>query len=220
MFYELIVTLMDVLVETYGEAAVFTGDPELQLDYNFSIGRIAPVRGHLDARKLLSGVLQQGCGDVPPLAYDKCPWTQRMQLPHYHRLNQIVKGHYYNTWDLFNDLNDPTGTKMDTNWSAIHDFLPNPKAADYKKHPDIYNKLMQFNACYTNMLEGLSRVFNGAPKDFGPQLQLMFGLSTLVKELVEMPAPGHPGKTVGPSWEWVNVTESQIPCPISMNILV
>jgi len=217
LFYNEMVTLMDVLVAMYGEAAVFSGDPALQLNASSSRGMVQAVHGHKDARAMLIGVLEQGAGPIPPRAYDESPFNHIMELPHFHRFNEIVRGRYYDPIDMVRDpyrLSDhPHGARLDTNWSEVRDFLPNPRAADYRAHPDIYKKMMQFSACYTDMLTGLDRVFNGAPEDFIAFVGSMYNLGALARDLMEIPIPGNPGKTVGPSWEWVNATESQIPCP-------
>merc|ERR1711957_353005 len=81
---------------------------------------------------------------------------------------------------------------LGNNWSAVYNFAPNPRAADYSSHSDIYEKMMTFNSCYTHLLVGLHQVFNGSPGSFWAQVKGMMMLATLSKELMAIPVPGKP----------------------------
>jgi len=110
---------------------------------------------------------------------------------------------------------------MGMNWSAVYNFAPNPRASDYSAHPEIQRKMLEFNSCYTQLLAGLHSVFNGSPASFMGQINLMYTLSSLAKDLMATPAPGNPGMMVGVPWEWVDVNDiSTPPCPMLQTNIV
>merc|ERR1712000_705134 len=116
------------------------------------------------------------------------------------------------------------GDDMGNDFTAVHDFLPNPKAEDYRAFPDIYKKMMQFNACYSDMLSKLQSVMNGSPEDYYASLAGMHTLSGLARDLAQTPSPLDPSKGVGPPWELISAKHhhhhhhhyhSEYQCPTS-----
>merc|ERR1719487_2523118 len=206
---------MDILVQQHGEAAVFVGDPKRQV----AVARqgVKGVYNHSDAKALIEGIVHQGSGghcsggrcSIGDL-WDKDPYNQEKEHPHYYRFDEIAKGRFY----LDKDQPDiPTGAMLDTNFSTVHKFLPNPKALDFVKHPHIHDKMMDFNICYSTMLSDMQNSFNGAPESFAQTFGTMFAISRLARELVTIPVPDNPGFMAHPSWEWVNITDPNLaPC--------
>merc|ERR1712232_1457984 len=157
---------------------------------------------YADAQRVLTGVLTEGEG-VRGSLYETNPFNGREEHSHYHRFNQVAHNRYYQPYDI--DGKDPTGPSMGTDWTAVYNFAPNPKAADYRSQPEIYRQMLEFNSCYTRLLASLHNVFNGSPELFGEQVANMMVLSKLASELMAVPAPGKPGMTVGPPWEWLDI---------------
>jgi rubrerythrin len=215
VWYQKILEVMDMLVSKYGEAVVFSGNAKLQVNFSAGSSRLSPVHSYSDAKNAIEGILHQGEG-YDKKFWDVSPYTQQVEHPHYYRFEEILKGRFYLDSDIMH-LDVPTGPMLDTNWSAVHKFLPNPSAADFKDHADIYNKMMQFNTCYSTLLAGLHKAFNGAPQTLMGQVRTMFMLTSLARDLMVTPAPNHPGHIVGLSWEWVNITDLSVaPCPSLM----
>lgn len=208
-YFEIGVILRE-LVQKYGEKAVFSGDPALQIDASSSRGKVQGVYDYADASAILTNILTEGEG-VKNSIYETSPFTGQQELSHWHRFNEVVHDRHYQPAD---HSMDPTGEAMGNNWSAVYNFAPNPRAADYSSHSDIYEKMMTFNSCYTHLLVGLHQVFNGSPGSFWAQVKGMMMLATLSKELMAIPVPGKPGMMVGAPWEWVDVSNSSTPsCP-------
>jgi len=205
-------TLMDNLVEAYGEAAVLVGRPQLQVNFTSSRGSAHPVYSHADAQRAISGVVHEGEGEVSDVS-DVSPFTDDRELAHFYRFHEILEDRFYAEGDT--PTSGPSGHSMGIDWDKRMDFLPNPKAADYEDHPEIYLKMMQFNACYSDMLARLHAAFNGSPEDYAASLSKMHVLGGLARELVATPSPLDPSKGVGPPWELISL-DSQHKCPFNM----
>lgn len=204
---------LEALVKAYGESNVYVGDPALQVSAGSSRGVAVGVHNHTDAMKFLTGIYTQGEGSKGSL-FETSPYNGRSELPHYYRFNELRKNRYYNVSDNSTHLEDPTGSTLGIDWNAVYKFKANPKANDLIKHADIYRKMLEFNSCYTRVLAGLHDVFNGNPQNFGQQISNMMIIGRLAKNLMAIPSPDHDGMTVGPSWEWINVSSDEAPeCP-------
>jgi hypothetical protein len=212
-FYALASNLLKDLVDKYGEAAVLTGDPALQVNFASDRGRAQPVHSHADAQEVLSGVILQGEGSFASVG-DTSPFSGVQEIAHFYRFNEIVEGRFYAKGDT--PFSPPSGDDMGNDWTAVHDFLPNPKAEDYRAYPDIYKKMMQFNACYSDMLARLHSAMNGSPEEYPGSLAKMHVLGPLARDLIQTPSPLDPSKGVGPPWELINLTASEYQCPVSV----
>lgn len=204
--------LMMKLVKTYGEAAVFVGDPNLQVNFSSSRGSARPVFGLDDADSMIKGVLAEGEGGNKTELFDVSPFTGEEELAHYFRFTEIMKDRRYERHD--SPFGPPSGDRMGTDWTAVHDFSPNPKAEDYRAFPDVYAKMMEFNACYTLLLARLQAALNGAPESYGPSVAKMHAVSVLAKELVQTPSPLDPSKGLGPPWELIDLATSEYQCTV------
>jgi len=194
---------LEALVKAYGEKAVYSGNPGLQVNGSSSRGIVKGCYGHADAMKFLSGIYIQGEGNKGSL-FEMSPYTGKSELPHYYRFNEIKNNRCYRTADNRTHLENPTGASLGIDWNAVYNFRPNPKSADLVNHTDIHKKMLDFNSCYTNLLASLHDVFNGNPQDFQKQVVNMYTIGRLAKELMAIPHPEHPGMTVGPPWEWID----------------
>lgn len=215
VWYQKIEEVMDFLVSTRGEAYVFTGDAQLQVNFTIGSGTLDAVRTYADAKTALGGIVHQGEG-YDSKFWNMSPYTGELEHPHYYRFEEIVKGRFYLPSDeTHKDV--PMGAALDTDWTAVYSFAPDPKAADFKNSSDIYDKIMTFNSCYSTLLGGLQASFNGAPETFMAQVGTMFMLTGLAKELMATAHPDRPGYMVGLSWEWVNLSDPNVhPCPSMM----
>lgn len=193
---------LESLVKAYGEKAVYSGDPALQVNASSSRGIVKGCYGHDDAMKFLGGVYVQGEGNKGSL-FETSPYTGQSELPHYYRFNEIKKNRCYKTADNRTHLENPTGDSLGIDWNSVHNFKPDPKSADLANHTDIHKQMLEFNSCYTNLLAGLHDVFNGSPQNFGKEVGNMMTIGQLAKKLMAIPHPEHPGMTVGPPWEWI-----------------
>jgi hypothetical protein len=207
-FYTLINSLLEDLVKKHGEARVFMGDPALQVNYTTSRGSAQPVYNLADAQEVIDGVIFQGEGGVENI-HDTSPFSGDVEVNHYHRFNEVVEGRFYAEGDT--PQSPPSGDDMDNDFTAVYDFNPNPKAEDYRAFPDIYTKMMRFNACYSEMLSKLQSVMNGSPEDYSASLAEMHTLSGLARDLAKTQSPLDPSKGVGPPWELISA-ESGYQC--------
>jgi len=204
--------LLQELVDDYGEDAVFVGDPRLQVNFTSSRGSANPIYSHADAQQAISGVVHEGEGNISDIS-DMSPFSGDRELSHFYRFHEILEERFYAEGDT--PSSGPSGRAMGIVWEHTNDFLPNPKAADYKLHPEIYAMMMQFNACYSDMLARLHAAFNGSPQDYASSLSKMHMLGQLARDLIATPSPLDPSKGVGPPWELIGLN-SQHKCPFNM----
>jgi len=210
---------LEALVKAYGEKAVYSGNPSLQVTTGSSRGMVKAIQGHADAMKFLAGIYMQGEGAKGSL-FETSPYNGKSELSHYYRFNELQKDRCYEPADNHTNLDHPTGSAMGIDWDAVYKFKPDPKSADFTKYDDIYKQMLQFNSCYTHLLAGLHDVFNGNPENFGQQIQNMMTIGQLAKALMAIPHPEYSGMTVGPAWEWINITSLDAPaCPSQVSLI-
>jgi hypothetical protein len=219
VFYFRIGMHLEALVKAYGEKKVYIGDPALQVHTGSSRGVVVGTYNHTDAMKSLIAVYTQGEGSKGSL-FEISPYNGQSELPHYYRFNELKKDRCYNLGDNSTHLEDPTGSSLGIDWSAVYKFRPNPRSADFANYTDIYKEMIGFNSCYTHLLAGLHDVFNGNPQNFGQQISKMVSLGQLAKKLMAVPHPEHIGMTVGLPWEWINISSRGVPDCTSLVALV
>jgi hypothetical protein len=212
-YYFRIGMLLHAIVKAYGEKAVYSGDPALQVSTSSSRGTVQRVQGHVDAMSILVGVYTQGEGNKNTL-FETSPYSGESELPHYYRFNEVMKNRCYDVSNETVHLEDPTGSALGVDYTAVYAFKVNPKAADFSNYTDIYRQMLEFNSCYTHVLAGLHDVFNGNPDGFGQQLDNMMLVGELAKKLMAIPHPQVPGMAVGAPWEWLDIdSDTAVPCP-------
>lgn len=208
---------LEALVKAYGENAIYTGNPALQVDVGSSRGVAPGIYNHTSAMKFLTGIYTQGEGTKDEL-FETSLYTGQSELSHYYRFNELNKDRCYanNT----KDLEHPTGSSLGIDWSAVYKFKTNPKTADFAKYPVIHKQMQEFNSCYTHLLAGLHDVFNGHPDGFWQRVDEMMTVGELAKTLMATPHPEHADMTVGPAWEWINISSNEAPkCPSRVSLV-
>merc|ERR1711920_1008067 len=152
------------------------GDPSLQITTSSSRGVIAGIYNLLDAKQQLQGVYTQGEGAQGAL-YEISPWNHEVELSHFYRFNEIVRDKCYaagdNTTHPSPRWDYPTGSSLGIDYSMAYKFQANPRMNDYIEHADVYQKMREFNVCYTQALADLHMVFNGAPGMLGDSIRSM-----------------------------------------------
>merc|ERR1712054_306017 len=93
-YYFRIGMLLEAMVKAYGEKAIYSGDPALQVSTSSSRGTVQRIRGHVDAMSLLVGVYTQGEGNKHTL-FETSPYSGESELPHYYRFNEVMKNRCY-----------------------------------------------------------------------------------------------------------------------------
>jgi len=213
--YEYVLSLLKALCEEYGEANVFTGNYSHQLHAE-AMGETAPKVGSLrDAAKALLGVSEQGGGCPVPGKEQLWPNVSNISagplgghLSHFARFSEVAAGRRYRS----NDTADggPTGERIDTNWTAVYSFRPNPKIADFPEGSIARNMTLAFASTYTSLLVKLHNVFNGAPETYDATIGSMMELATMAKTLMTTPDPNENtngvgvGYGIGPTWEYMH----------------
>jgi rubrerythrin len=192
-FYSAIVLGLEYLVKTLGEAAVFTGDPALQLTdgyeggYSNATGRLVGVYDLASAKRAVREIIRQGEGTAHSLN------DGDGELAHFWLFNQIADG------------TNPLG--------EVYPVQTNPKVANLP--PGKVQDLMQlFNDCYGVLLRLMKAVFvtpnTNADRGWmiASLVPLMYRvLKPLALLLVQSPIPGS-SDNAGPSFEFSNTSLS------------
>lgn len=213
--YSYVLSLLQALCEEYGEDAIFTGDPSLQVMAS-TFGQPAQtankVTGLADAISALLGVAEQGGG---------CPVTGKEWL--WPRVSNISStngplGGLYSHWARFasahagrawtsTDTVDtgPTGVQLPP-FGSVRQFTPNPSISNYARGTHAYALVQGFASNYTALLVQLHNVFNGAPQTYFSTLSAMHALTSNALELLATPDPRkgvERGSVLGTPWEYV-----------------
>jgi hypothetical protein len=160
-FYDLLINNLIATTLALGEAAVFCGKPDRQLQgeyYYGGGGGLQPVHTLSDAKDVITQIAQQGEGRRQSnLTGDTERFGQPKDVAHFYRFKQIVKGRYY---DRDDDVDEPSGPPLAVDWSTVYPMQDNPQPGT--KLPAQSQALSAaFEATYAELLDCLHRAFNG-----------------------------------------------------------
>jgi len=207
--YEYIVKVLTNLVANHGEAAVFSGDPALQVVANApSIGEnVSAILGLADATSALLGVAHQGGGCPVPGRPSQDTNTSAGELggglAHFARFTEILEGRLFGPNDTAES--GPRGPAVPPSWDDVYQFAPNPRVHDFPVGP-ARELTLSFAGNYTALLVALHDVFNGHPNRLGSTLGKMYALRGMATAGMRTPDPRHGSPTgygIGPTWEYV-----------------
>jgi CDGSH-type Zn-finger protein len=205
-FYEAIEVALSHLSDSFGEQALFCGDPGRQVTdalYYGGSGKILGVRDLASALAALGEIVEQGEGLQHQEVWDgdrEMFHPEREEVAHYFRFMEIQGGRRYAPGDT--PQTGPTGEPLEVNWNAVHNMRPNPRGADYAAGSEIRAQLEAFNHAYSDVLHLLEETFNGSPALLAVATGEMYGLKAEAIELMKLPS-GDGETTVGPSFEYV-----------------
>lgn len=200
-FYEYLLDRLIAACAELGEANVFTGDPERQIqrdEYYYGAGGcVLPVYKLADAKDVLGQVAQQGEGRrASNLTGDSERFGQPKEVAHYYRFEQILAGRYY---DRDDDVAlSPSGPELRVDWDAVHPMRANPELTTVD--PEGMEALLaDFEARYEALLCHIHRGFNGERSALAYAIGEMHGLRHLSTALMKIDCGG--GATHGaPFW--------------------
>lgn len=206
-FYEKILHRLGHLCEAYGEKAVFSGDPTLQLNVNHywaGGGRPVVISDLVSAKKAIDVIVTQGEG-TPGSVFDgdHDQFGQPEDVAHFFRFREIQFGRRYKPSD--NPRLPPTGEQFEVDYGAVYPIKTNAKAADYAGDPAMSQRNAEFNRLYTLMLCQIAEALNGAPGAmYTAILNSMHDMTAIALQMVATPIADDPEKRHGaPSFEWV-----------------
>lgn len=207
-FYEMVIQMLRVLCEVFGEENVFNGDPGLQINskhYYGSGGTIIEVIDLATAIAALQLIVDQGEGaPMPNLKAGKMHYADRSELGHYYKFNEIKHGHYYQPGD---DPNVPTGKILPVNYAAALPMYPNPKEDDFAEGSELRSRARQFNVIYSGLLHHLHCAFNGKQELLRQAIITMYELRYSAVALLNVPMPDKPRQNAGPPFQYVGPAE-------------
>ena len=206
-FYLAIEHGLQQLCAELGEHEVFCGDPNRQIrpedfDYHAS-GKIIPVHDLASALAALEEIVDQGEGLEHKEVWDgdrDMFHPERDEVAHYFRFMEIKEGRSFRRGDT--PASGPTGQVITVDWKAVYPLRHNAHSRDFQGGSDIVAKMGEFNLAYSDLLRGLHRAFNGEREHIALTLPAMKDLSTIARELVQMPS-GDLMTNASPSFEYI-----------------
>ncbi len=205
-FYAAIIEGLKTCCSSFGEAAVFTGDPSWQLTaettYYGGAGHLIAVTDLDSALAAMSEIIEQGEGMDHDSIFDDDKnmfHPERQEVGHYFRFQEILEGRSYQEGDT--PTSGPTGPAFEVDWEAVHNMRPNPDMADYPPDSPARQMMEAFAQGYSDMLRVMEIAFAGEPRRFGETVGIMFELKQLASDLMAMPS-GDGATTVGPCFAY------------------
>lgn len=197
-FYE---ALQRKIEELPGEK--LPGDVSKQVTSDFFPAELLyPVYTTKDAVKAINIIVQQGEGTPTS------PLDDEKNLAHYYEFEELFKGR-----KLVPDSNATngysfSGDPIPFNQANVFPIFPNTKAAMLPEGTEERRRIDDFNAAYTQLLNGLHETFNGNPNYLNNTIGLMYDVKLLGEKLCATPFPSadKAGYNIGPSFEHVNLS--------------
>ena len=207
-FYQQVIALLDVMCAEYGEAAVFCGDPSVQVGEQYywgGGGKPIIIRDLASAKQALELIITQGEGaDDSIFDDDQAYFAQPEEVAHYFRFNEIACGRYYGPDD--NPREPPTGDCFAVDYSAVFLIQSNSKQTDYAVGSRLATLNENFNLQYSLMLAQIEQALNGQPSILYDAITNgMHSLTSTALEMMALPIDGLEGVNGAPSFEWVEL---------------
>ena len=203
-FYEAIADAFERLTRKYGEKRLFTGKRSMQISgskyYYGSGGEPIEVANLTTAKNAIAEIAEQGEGLDHTIFDGDQRFGQVDELAHYFRFNEIRSERRYLATDT--PTSGPSGPELPIDWSARFPMRPNPRAAQYRRRPDVHRLMVEFNQRYTGLLRTLHAAFNGKPQRLLEAVPQMYDLKYRAQTLMAIPTGRVDGSTVGPSFEY------------------
>jgi hypothetical protein len=205
-FYQNIIKKLEETCVQYGEAAVFSGDVNLQIgeDYYWSAGgKPIVIKDLASAKQALTTIIDQGEGTSTSIDdTNKNGAEQALELAHFYRFREIHFGRYYQTGDQ--PHLPPTGEKFSVDYAAVYPIITNPKSSDYPAGSTLAQLNARFNLHYTLMLIQLHDAFTGTPKAlYTAIMNGMHGMVPIAADMVKQAIPEDAqGRHGTPTFEW------------------
>lgn len=210
-FYESIRKDLQELCDEFGEAEVFSGNPEHQISEKFywpGGGKPIEVTDMESASKAIDDIVEQGEGATGDSKDDKkIMFSDLENVAHYFRFCEIYHGKYYQAGD--DPHKAPTGDEMPVDFEAIYPIRTNCKSGYFAEGSDLWELNNEFNRLYSGMLLQLEEGFNGKPQlVFNAIMNGIKELNLVASKIVALPIPGDKkGRHGSPSFEWLNTTD-------------
>ena len=202
--YAYVADVLKQLVAAHGEAAVFLGDPALQVNVLTRGGERTTVVTTLAAAvAALEGISDQGSGCPSP----DPPGFQRAGalgggLAHFARFKEVLVGREYRTGDtVAQPRTDGRGGRR--RLGSVRRFVDDPRVEDFDAKGAAGAAARAFAGNYTKLLVALHADFNGHPDHFLATVRQMAGLRQLADVAMATHDPRFPPNAtmgVGPTW--------------------
>ncbi|MBB5020468.1 hypothetical protein HNQ59_003788 [Chitinivorax tropicus] len=212
-FYDAILQSLTALCTAHGQAAVFTGNPAHQLNWNFywaGGGRPVIITDLASAKEAIEIIVTQGEGARHSMYDDDHHYFgQPESIAHFFRFREIQFGRHYQRGD--NPRQPPTGEPFEVDYNEAYPIKVNAKATDYAGDPAMARLNNTFNSLYSLMLYQIAEALNGATGAmYTAILNSMHDMTAIALQMVATPIANDPsGRHGAPSFEWVSPTPGQ-----------
>jgi hypothetical protein len=178
---------------------LFCGDPAFQVtpEYFYSGGgEVIPVTDLASAKQAIELIAEQGEG------FGGTVYDTEHELAHYYRFEQLILGRYYQSGD---QPGQPTGPPLQVDWDAAFPVKTDARLTDYPPDSEVYRAAVEFNLCYAEFLELLTRAYNGRPALLLDAVVEMFRVRDQMTRLMHNPIPGQLHLNAAPTFEVAQV---------------
>ncbi len=180
-FYKAIELNLTELVAEYGEAEIFSGNPDHQVT---SFGpECIKVTSLETAKQAIEIIVEQGEGS------EFSPLDEDGELAHYYKFAELYHGRRLvrvpNSEHLPpKDQWAYTGESIEVLSSDVFPIIPNATLDSYQENSLAWVKARQFSYSYTSLLKALHITFNGKPEHLDSSIGLMYSLRLQAQEIV------------------------------------
>jgi hypothetical protein len=174
-----------------------TAPPQVINNYWFPPSKLFPITGPESACKAIEIIKTEGEGS------STSPFQSGHDPAHYYKFGEIVNGRrivrtptgfaYAGEAVLF----DPAG---------VWPLKANCKLADFPEGTQARTRIERFAYAYSTLLNSLQDSFNGRPDQLNAAIGMMYDLRVFAVSLMETDAGTGGGLTVGPSFEYLDVS--------------
>lgn len=196
-FYKAVELNLTHLVDEFGEAAVFCGDPKKQVT-SFGPECVAVV--DLDtAKQAIETIVEQGEGN------QASPVDEQGELAHFYKFAELYHGRRLEKVPNSSHLPPDkqwayTGAPIEISTADVFPITENAKPSDFPEGSIARVKANQFSYSYTSLLKALHITFNGNPGHLDASIGLMYSLRLQAQDLVAIDLGN--GKNAAPTFTY------------------
>ncbi|MER6993996.1 ferritin-like protein [Saccharopolyspora hirsuta] len=176
---------------------LFSGDPALQVSWPDAPGTLFRVTDKRSALLALHQIIEEGEGSPHDLDDDGI--ADPDELGHYYRFQEIVNGRQL----IRNDRGEWVfeGPEIRFQAEGVFPMVDDPDTYRLPANSAARRDSQLCDESYTNMMTGLSRVFNGHPDELDDAVGLMYQLQVQARKLLTTPSGPGEQTVLGPAFQ-------------------
>lgn len=170
-------------------------------DDQYFAGQLFPITDIDTASTAINNIISEGEGTPQSPDNPGSPLDFQNQLAHYYRFWEIAQNQVLEVADSGNGYK--WGETLGVDWQSVYPAISDPETHDFSNEPQAARDAQDAcNRAFSDMIDALTKAFNGQSGNLGVAVRHMFQLRMAAK--VALTTPLNNGQVAGPAFVYVS----------------